>query len=643
MVFVCLPFGAKAELIWPLGIDISQSSSFAEFRGLRFHAGIDLRTQRQTGFPVRAIADGFISRIKVQYRGYGYALYIDHPSLKRRVVYGHLQDFSGPVGDYARKKLRKIGQRFGIDDFFGPDRFPVTKGQVVGISGETGAGPPHLHFEVRNLADEPEAPALLGYRPDDRIYPSFHHLYLEPFSFPCEINGSFLPFRTNLKKKTTRMYKTLQNPKISGKVGVKVGVSDTNGVGNVFGIEKILLEVGGKTAFSRLFHSYSYPENDQASFVYDFVKSNQKGTGYVINMYKLPGETLPFAKEHPAWAGLIDFSGQSGHEDCVLQIVDFGNNQVELQGNFESFTAVYSEMMPVDSLNDYSSWKSFSTAFYTVITGDCKSKAKRDFWRGLINCSDAKGNSEALPCILSGNRIEIAVPHSKKWEKGIWLKNKQIFPDCSLVDQNGLEMDSEGVAKVIFPPGSLNFPIYSRLVKSIAAPPRGGSSKKGWLTPYSGVWKLEPEGVVFRESAKIKIRPANYQGNLQRLGIYSVSEDGKYSHVGEKVAADWLMAETRLGGQWVILEDKVGPTVTYLGKGKDYHLGKIWKFKARDLGEGVDFLNSSATLDGEKVEVYSDPDKSEIYVIRKSNKKTVSLVLTVKDYAGNSTRLVKKL
>lgn len=633
----------RTELIWPLGIDISQSSSFAEFRGFRFHAGIDLRTQRQTGFPVKAIADGFISRIKVQYRGYGYALYIDHPSLKKRIVYGHLQDFSGPVADYTRKKLRKIGQRFGIDDFFGPERFPVTKGQVVGISGETGAGPPHLHFEVRNLADEPEAPALLGFRPEDRIYPSLHHLYLEPFSFPCEINRSFLPFKATLKKKTTKLYRVLQNPEISGKVGVKVGVSDTNGVGNVYGVERIALEIGGKVTFSRLFHSYSYPENSQASFVYDYIKSNQKGTGFVVNMFKLPGETLPFSRQYPVWSGLIDFSGHSGHQDYLLQISDFGNNQVELQGSFESFPAAYNQILPVESLDEVPSWKAVSTAFYTVLTGDRKKRPQNEFWRGRINCSDSSGNIEALPCILSGNRVEIAVPYSEKWEKGIWVNSRQIFSTHFLVDEKGLEISSEDGARAVFPPGSLDFPVYSGLFKKSANPPRGGSKKKGWLNPYSPVWQLEPEEVVFRGSAQIRIRPNNYQGNLQKLGIYSVSADGKYSHVGEKIAGEWLTAETRLGGQWVILEDKVAPTVSYLGKGKDYHLGKIWRFKARDLGEGVDFLSSSATINGEKVEVYSDPDKSEIYVVRKNHKKTLTLVLTVKDYAGNLSKVVKKL
>jgi hypothetical protein len=103
---------------WPLDIEIDTSASFAEFRGFRFHAGIDLRTQRRNGLPVRAMADGYVSRIKIQFRGFGYALYVDHPELQVRSVYAHLQDFAPPVGDVAREKLQKMQARHGIDEFF---------------------------------------------------------------------------------------------------------------------------------------------------------------------------------------------------------------------------------------------------------------------------------------------------------------------------------------------------------------------------------------------------------------------------------------------------------------------------------------------------------------------------------------------
>ncbi|MEW6713277.1 MAG: M23 family metallopeptidase, partial [Candidatus Riflebacteria bacterium] len=335
---------------WPLDIDISQSSSFAEFRGFRFHAGIDLRTNRQVGYPVRAIEDGFVSRIKVQFRGYGYAIYIDHPKINKRVVYGHLQDFFGPLKEYTDKKLQKIGQRFGIDDFFGPDRFPVKKGQVVALSGETGSGPPHLHFEVRNMADEPEAPAVLGYRPSDKIFPSFHHLYVEPFSYPCEINRSFQTARLSILPARKGWASVSEPLQIAGKVGVKVGISDNNGVGNVYGVESISMALDAKTIFARNFNRYSYDQNSQCSYVYDYIRSNQKGTGYVVNLFKLQGENLPFSAEYPVGAGIINILDKTAAHQLEINVSDFGGNRIMLRAAVEKVEANYDALIPLHEI-----------------------------------------------------------------------------------------------------------------------------------------------------------------------------------------------------------------------------------------------------------------------------------------------------
>ncbi|MEZ4739717.1 MAG: M23 family metallopeptidase [Flavobacteriales bacterium] len=46
--------------------------------------------------PVRSVADGWVSRIKISPWGYGKAVYIDHPD-GHTSVYGHLQQLKGPV------------------------------------------------------------------------------------------------------------------------------------------------------------------------------------------------------------------------------------------------------------------------------------------------------------------------------------------------------------------------------------------------------------------------------------------------------------------------------------------------------------------------------------------------------------------
>ncbi|MDX1272771.1 MAG: M23 family peptidase, partial [Bizionia paragorgiae] len=60
----------------PLDIPIILSGTFAELRSNHFHAGLDIKTQQVQGKKVYAIADGYVSRIKIAHFGYGKAIYI---------------------------------------------------------------------------------------------------------------------------------------------------------------------------------------------------------------------------------------------------------------------------------------------------------------------------------------------------------------------------------------------------------------------------------------------------------------------------------------------------------------------------------------------------------------------------------------
>ena len=62
----------------PLLDIIAPVASFGEYRPDHLHPGVDLSTGGRTGLPVVAVADGEIYRLKVEWRGYGRALYLRH-------------------------------------------------------------------------------------------------------------------------------------------------------------------------------------------------------------------------------------------------------------------------------------------------------------------------------------------------------------------------------------------------------------------------------------------------------------------------------------------------------------------------------------------------------------------------------------
>src|SRR5215217_6143536 len=120
------------------------AGSFGELRANHFHSGIDFRTNQRQGYPVYAIADGFISRLRVQNSGFGLALYITHPN-GYTTVYGHLSRFNPKIAQIVKNtQYRKSS--YEIDEFPSSDLIPVRKGEVIAYTGNTGSsGGPHLH------------------------------------------------------------------------------------------------------------------------------------------------------------------------------------------------------------------------------------------------------------------------------------------------------------------------------------------------------------------------------------------------------------------------------------------------------------------------------------------------------------------
>ena len=133
----------------PLDIPMSLSGNFGEIRPNHFHSGLDLRTNSREGLNIYAVADGYVSRIKVSPYGYGKAIYITHPN-GYVSVYGHLSAYSGAIAEYI-KKAQYEKESFEVELFPAKDEIKVTKGQVIAFSGNTGgSGGPHLHFEIRD-------------------------------------------------------------------------------------------------------------------------------------------------------------------------------------------------------------------------------------------------------------------------------------------------------------------------------------------------------------------------------------------------------------------------------------------------------------------------------------------------------------
>lgn len=170
------------RFITPMDIPVSLSGNFMEPRDNHFHSGLDIRTQGQEGIPVRSVADGWVSRIKISPWGYGKAVYIDHPD-GHTSVYGHLQQLKGTVGG-ACLDAQYRSKEFSIDQYYEKGMVPVKQGEIIALSGNTGgSGGPHLHFELRRSGDQHALdPQALGIKVTDTMQPEIIGIRLYPIT-----------------------------------------------------------------------------------------------------------------------------------------------------------------------------------------------------------------------------------------------------------------------------------------------------------------------------------------------------------------------------------------------------------------------------------------------------------------------------
>ena len=82
-------------------------------------------------------------------------------------------------------------KKYSIRTNFSPNEFRVKKGDMIGITGETGyAFGPNLHFEARDETDAAINPLSNGFIVEDKVNPVMQKIALIPLSKGTLINSS---------------------------------------------------------------------------------------------------------------------------------------------------------------------------------------------------------------------------------------------------------------------------------------------------------------------------------------------------------------------------------------------------------------------------------------------------------------------
>ena len=342
----------KNDFRSPVDTTLTLAGNFGEIRPNHFHAGFDIRTNNREGMPIYSIADGFISRIKISAYGYGKALYIEHPN-GYTSVYGHLKNLDGDI-DAFTKKVQYLNESYEIDTILAPTLLPVKKGELIGLSGNTGGSQgPHLHFEIRDSKTEmPINPYYFGYLISDTVKPRITQLAIYPLNETTTINGK------NLSKKIAPVYKKgkytyLKQDSISvnGKIGFGIECCDTETKStNKNGVFSIELQSGGKRIYYHELETFTFENSRYVNAHIDYESKQKYGTK-IQKCYISKNNKIGIYKD-VINSGAIEFDDDSIHWIKFI-IKDYVGNTTELMLKVKGNTSNKKSDLPKPIPNNY--------------------------------------------------------------------------------------------------------------------------------------------------------------------------------------------------------------------------------------------------------------------------------------------------
>jgi murein DD-endopeptidase MepM/ murein hydrolase activator NlpD len=291
-VLVCLQqvaYGQRSQYANPIDGELILSGNFGEVRGNHFHSGLDLKTGGMEGKPVYSIADGYVVRISVGPEGFGKAIYVNHPDGKTS-VYGHLSDFAPEIAAYI--KLQQYAkQSFEVDLEIPASKFPVTKGQPIAKSGNSGSsGGPHVHFEVRETAAQiPENPLNYGFKVKDQRHPELKKLWVYAHSGHVEGLVSEKDFKLS---GTNGSYSTADTIRAFGLISFGVAAQDRfSSSENVCGIYSMTVKVNGEILHQQQIDKFPFDKKRMVNCHVDYEKRTTEKQN-VYRTYIAPGNKL---------------------------------------------------------------------------------------------------------------------------------------------------------------------------------------------------------------------------------------------------------------------------------------------------------------------------------------------------------------
>ncbi len=638
---------------WPMDAPPALTSTFGEYRGGRLHAAIDLKTWGKEGYPVTAIADGYVWRVRTSPWGYGRVVYVQLNN-GQFALWAHLSGFSKRIEEYVQQEQDRRGT-YSVNLYFRPDQIPVKRGEVLGYSGSSGIGVPHLHFELRDAKHRPINPLLHGFNIKDTLPPTLQEIGLAPLNAEARVKGGHEPVSYRLTYRTKE--KILTHPDtiaVWGCIGMGLKAFDRandSELTNRLAPYRMRLLVNGEEIFQKTCGLFGYDVTRHGELAYDFYM-NRRGLGRFHSLYRKLGNRLPFYGDYKVGSGVL-FAGTktdgAGHE------LSPGVHRVEIiaedvKGN-RATAVVFLRVQNADGLFRASASSKNSPARITnkisyfptfAVVHITASRTLSEM--PTVRAQFSKRWTRSLEVRQTSlQTYQTVIPFDEKHANDINVQietngqTQNLRITQQTVTRNGGEIRSDsGLVRVKFEKAGVYETLFGRIVSENLIKDK---------RMVGSAFRIMPGDVAFKEAEIAFLYPRDHP-NVDKLGIYKWNGKNSWTFVdmGRDSTQGTITGNVRNFGVFALLIDNVPPRISgvtpangaVLAERQPRVAASVW-----DTSSGIwrdeDMV---MRIDGKALIVEYDPEENRIFARPRKPLTPGShkLEVIVRDICGNESR-----
>ena len=519
------------------------AASMGELRPNHFHGGLDIKTDGGVDRPVYAAADGYISRMKHSSFGYGNVLYITHPN-GLTTVYGHLNHFKGPVAaEMLRRQYEK--RTYELELFFEPGQFPVKRGEVVALSGNTGGSAgPHLHWEVRDANDQQLNPLQWGGFAEiqDHVAPTVLGLAVEPLSIDGRVQRRFEKRLFTPTGAPGTGFTVADTITAYGTVGLLLQAFDRfDNAWNKNGLYRVEVQVNGQPLYEHVINGIGFP--DETREVNQHIDYEYLMTAHRTfeKLWVDDGDQLSIYKVGPTKGKLRVEAGQV--YDVQMRLFDAYGNVTPLHLVLRGEEPEY--------------WQTRAAAVR-------KPALRYDVLRNILRVTvdDTARQAPNLTLLRNGRQLQLRPSYTDQ-SRTVYLfdlraglpeflrfpgiQNDQRFDQVAAVPSGTEQLFANNLVNVVFAPRTNYDTLYLQT----------GFKDK--------TWTIQNPRTPIQQAMRVTLKPAEPVADKAHTAAYLI-RGTTASWAGGEWAGDQLTFSTRNYGQFRILADTVAPTARLISR-----------------------------------------------------------------------------